>query len=420
MSTTGRFSFHHFFCLASRACVGMVAIMSTALNTAGMAAENCPKVAARSINQLGLQLLQAWPGPADNLCLSPYSITAALAMTYPGSAGETRAQMSKALEFPRDPETLASSFQALDGLLAETPDDPDVALRRANRLFGQAGYPFRPPFLSLLAEKFSAPLEETDFATGYNEAKKTINTWVEEQTAGRIQDLLPDGSLDEETRLVLVNALYFKAPWVEEFAPGATTERPFTLADGNEVPVPMMRQTSRMGYLALDGATVIALPYRGLPFQFLAILPNQPIAEARELLSPELFERCAEIPSARVTVQMPKFRLEPPTMNLTDLLGSMGMPSAFDRPRGSADFDAMAPRRPNDYLFISGVYHKTFIELDEKGTEAAAATAVAMMRATSIDMEEPVEVNLDRPFFYAIQHKPTGALFFLGRLMDPR
>jgi len=98
----------------------------------------------------------------------------------------------------------------------------------------------------------------------------------------------------------------------------------------------------------------------------------------------------------------------------------MGMPSAFDRPRGSADFDAMAPRRPNDYLFISGVYHKTFIELDEKGTEAAAATAVAMMRATSIDMEEPVEVNLERPFFYAIQHKPTGALFFLGRLMDPR
>jgi serpin B len=181
-----------------------------------------------------------------------------------------------------------------------------------------------------------------------------------------------------------------------------------------------MQLTERMGYEKVPGATVIALGYRGLPFQFLAILPDDPSSQAGDLLTADLFARLAKIPSAKVRLQMPKFRIEPPTINLADVFADMGMPSAFDRPRGSANFDAIAPRRPDEYLFISGIFHKTFIELDEKGTEAAAATAVAMMRATSIDLEEPVEVKLDRPFFYAIQHQPTGAVFFLGQLKNPQ
>jgi serpin B len=375
--------------------------------------------AASAINNLGLRIFESWPDAKKNICLSPYSITAALAMTYPGSSGETRMQMREALGFPENPDSLASSFHALDALLSSDSGDKDVALRRANRLFGQQGYHFRTDFLSLLGARFSAPLQEMNFKTAHEAARKEINNWVEEQTEDRIQDLLPGGSLDEEIRLVLVNALYFKAPWRNEFSPGGTAERPFQTIDGDEVSVPTMQQTERMGYKKIPGATVVALPYRGLPFQFLAILPDGVLKESSGLLTADFFEQCREIPFSKVQLHMPKFRIEPPTINLADVLAAMGMPSAFDRPLGSADFDAMTPRTSDEYLYVSGVYHKTFIEVDEKGTEAAAATAVAMMRATSMDLDEPVEVHLNRPFFYAIQHQPSGAVFFLGQIADP-
>lgn len=407
------------FSVATTALVCFFSSMKTAFAQEAERQDAESTAAVDVINALGIHLFKSWPSREPNVCISPYSITAALAMTYPGSSGETRDQMSAALGFPVDAAGLAASFQSLDRELDLPAGDPDVALARANRLFGQSGYPFREEFLKLVAGNFSAPLEQVNFEKAHEEARLKINAWVEEQTADRIPDLLPGGSLDAETRLVLVNALYFKAPWRNEFSAGATAPMSFQTAAGEEKTVPMMRQVERMGYLKVPGATIVALPYRGLPFHFLAILPDDGMKDPQSVLSPELFGQCKEIPHQMVNLKLPKFRIEPPTVNLADTLAAMGMPSAFDRPPGSANFDAMAPRTPNEYLYVSGVYHKTFIEVDEKGTEAAAATAVAMMRATSIQVDEPVEVRLDRPFFYAIQHQSTGAVFFLGRLSNP-
>lgn len=383
-----------------------------------------PQRAATVGNALGLRLLRALPETAQtpNLCLSPYSIAAALAMTYPGSAGETRTQMAAALGFPEDPKTLAGDFAALDALLPPPREDPDIAILRANRLFGQKETPFRAPFLELLQKSFQAPLEPTDFQAAPEAARLHINYWVAEQTRDKIQDLLPANSIEKDTRLVLVNALYFKAPWAEEFPAQATTPGNFRALSGEAAQVNFMRQTERMGYAEVGEFHVVALPYRGIPYQMLLILPRE--ADAPVPVWPEAFDaaqlaQLKEINSTRVKLTLPKFRITPATLALADTLAGLGMPSAFDRPRGSADFDAMAPRLPDDYLYISGVFHKTFIEVDEKGTEAAAATAVAMMRATMMDMTEPVEVTFDRPFWFALQHRPSGACLFLGRVGQP-
>ncbi|MEI8310419.1 MAG: serpin family protein, partial [Verrucomicrobiota bacterium] len=271
----------------------------------------------------------------------------------------------------------------------------------------------------LRKRQFSSPLEEMDFQKDPARAAGLINRWVEERTENRIQNLIPANALDKTTTLVLVNALYLKIPWAEEFAAGATKELPFHVSGHDKAAVPTMARTGSFGYAELPGFRAVGVPFRGGQFQFLVLLPNEEGAPA--LPSAELLEKCASLPRQDVLLYLPKFKLEPPTISLADALKSLGVKAAFDIPRGSADFDGMAPRKPDDYLYLSDVFHKTFFALDEKGVEAAAATAVVMMRATSMPVQrDPVEVRVDRPFFFAIQHIPTSACLFLGRISDPR
>jgi serpin B len=377
-----------------------------------------PGPATDASTQLGWRLLSELQSDNPNLCLSPYSITAALAMTYPGAAGETLAQMQSALAWPA-PEVLAGSFRALDELLFPQGPVDDAEIRRANRLFGQTGYLFREPFLHLLAQDFSAPLEPIDFIASPRDAIEHINQWVEAQTNKKIRDLLPPNSLDDESRLVLVNALYFKAPWLFEFQPEATAPLDFFSTPETPVSMPGMRLQESIAYTETNGARVAALPYRGLPYQFLLVLPDGPLEEWLAQADPAWWQEWKNLPRRLVDLQLPKFRLEPPTLALQTALEKLGLTSMFDVPRGSADFDNMAPRLPNEYLFVSGVFHKTFLEIDEKGTEAAAATAVAMMRATSIPVDEPVEMVVNRPFLFAVQHTESGSLLFLGLFRQP-
>jgi serpin B len=377
-----------------------------------------PGLASDAISRLGWKLLTELQADNPNLCLSPYSITAALAMTYPGAAGDTLMQMQQVLGWPEPPE-MARSFAALDAAMFPTDPVEDVEIRRANRLFGQTGYLFREPFLQLLAKDFAAPLENLDFIAGPRPAIDHINQWVEKQTNGKIQDLLPPNSLDEESRLVLVNALYFKAPWQNEFPASATAPMDFFPVPGKAVSVPGMQLQESIGFLQADGARVAALPYRGVPYQFLIVLPDGPLEEWLPAFDPALLQEWVNPPRRLVHLRLPKFRLAPPTLALQNTLEKFGLGSMFDVPRGSADFDQMAPRLPNEYLFVSGVFHKTFLEIDEKGTEAAAATAVAMMRATSMPVDEPIALVVDRPFLFAVQHQPTGALLFLGIFRQP-
>ncbi len=373
--------------------------------------------ASEATNALGSKLLvEALPADTNAL-ISPYSIQSALVMAYAGAAGVTKDQMAATLFYPSD--GTVESFAALRPTMAALGDkDSPITLTIADRLFGQVGYPFLPDYLALLKQKFAAPLELADFVKSPRAAEKRINAWVEEQTRDRIKDLIPGGALTEDTRLVLVNAIYLKAPWAMQFSKSATANMPFQLSDGNRVETPAMNQTETLGYLRTDGYVAVALPYKNPDLQFVILLPDKDIKSLEGKLTASFLAGLTDLPKERVALTLPKFKLEPPLLSLSDSLIKLGMPSAFNDPTGSADFSGIAPRKPNDYLYISEVFHKTFIEIDEDGTEAAAATAVVMMRAMSMPAD-PVKVVIDRPFLFAIQHRPSGTCLFLGRVVNP-
>ena len=285
----------------------------------------------------------------------------------------------------------------------------------------QSGYPLRPAFLSRVKESYFAPVEEMEFADSPDVERVAINRWVESQTRDRIRDLIPAGALKPQVRLVLINALYLRAPWAEEFSERATKPARF-LVHGREVAnVPTMTNLSSLGYGRRDGFQVVTRPYHGGELQFVIVLPDEPtgLAMVERALTPDAFQEFTRLAPHRVSLHLPKFRIEPPTVPLDDRLKNLGMKTAFDAPKGSANFERMAPRTPREYLAIGAVLHKTFLALDENGTEAAAATAV-MMLSRAMAPRADLEIRVDRPFLFAIQHVASGACLFLGRVTDPR
>jgi len=395
-------------------------------------------VATPAINAIGVDLLRATSHADQNALLSPYSIESALAMTYAGADGKTREEMSRVLHLNGDAAQIAGAFAALqaqlDSLVQNSVREADqmkkfgrindpIALDVANRLFGEKDYEFRPAFLDLLKTKFNAPFQPMDFVHDYTGARKTINDWVAGKTKDRIQDLVPEGALTDATRLVLVNALYLKTPWQNPFSEEATKPLPFHVRGGEAANVPTMNVQKNFGYAKTNGVTLVSLPYKGNELEFLIILPDYTngLAAVEAGLTAEKLTDWSNLPAQSVKLFLPKFKMQPSTLALKNALEKLGMKTAFDIPRGSANFDRMAPRKPNDYLYISDVLHKTFISVDEKGTEAAAATAVAMFGARAMMRPvEPVEVRVDHPFLFAIQHRTTGACLFLGHVADPR
>jgi serpin B len=395
--------------------------------------------ATKAINQLGLDLLRSTGNTGANNLLSPYSIQSALAMTYAGAAGETRAEMARVLYYPDNEQALHGAFAALrDGLeqaqqvsveiaaRSKQPGGPSepIALMTANRLFGQKGYEFRQTFLDLMRDVYAAPFQPMDFKHAATAAALEINGWVQQQTENRIRDLVSPASLSQNTSLVLVNAIYLKAPWDTEFYKGASRPEPFYLIGNDAIQVPTMKRTALVGCREQDGFTAVTLPYSGGGLQLLVLLPDAKdgLASLEKILTAELLAACAELPSREVVLHLPKLKLTPPVLRLSSVLQALGMRTAFDQPPGSANFDRMAPRKPQDYLRISEVLHKTFLSLDEQGTEAAAAAAVAMIRCLGIapSKPKPIEVRVDHPFLFAIQHRSSGVCLFLGRVTDPR
>jgi serpin B len=395
------------------------------------------ELAAKATNELGVDLHRQFATSDENLCISPYSIDSALAMTFAGTDGETRSEMARVLHFPNGedvPASFSTLQQSLEQMSVKTaelaknskkfggPSEP-ITLNIANRLFAQKGYHFREAFLSLVKQNFGGAFEPLDFVVDPAAATQRINKWVANQTRDRIRDLIPGGALDKTTRLVLANALYLKAPWAKEFSENATQSEPFFVR-GAPVDVPMMRKTTNFGYAKREGFAVVSLPYAGNDLQFVVLLPNDMngLRDLESKLTADVLAGCAKIEKRDVDLHLPKFKLEPPTITLAKQFEALGMKSAFNQPKGSANFDKMAPRTPDDYLYISQIFHKTFIAVDEKGTEAAAATAVAMLAGSALlsPPPPPIEVKVDRPFVYAIQHVPSGVCLFLGRVTDPR
>ena len=383
-----------------------------------------PNLAVHAVNQLGLDLhRQLATQPGKNLLISPWSIQTALAMTYAGAAGTTRNEMAKVLHFDNNETNLHAGFRQISEALAAeaAASDGTFAFNIANRLFGSKGFTFEKPFLNTVATWYGAPLEPIDFAQS-DAATRRINGWVEQQTKDRIRDLIPPGLLNADTRLVLANALHLKAAWDKEFAKRETKARPFHVDGGATVSVPTLHDVAQYGYRDFGSFQAVSIPYRGCDLQFLAFVPKAPegLNGVVGQLTAETFTTCQHLPGTEVDLFLPKLKLEPDGIALGSQLQALGLKSAFDLPPGSADFSRMA-NPSKDRLKISEVVHKTFLQLDEKGTEAAAATAVIMARATAIlQKPKPVVVRIDRPFVFAIQHRTSGACLFLGQVTDPR
>jgi serpin B len=338
-------------------------------------------------------------------------------MTYAGARGETEQQMAQTLHFMLSQELIHQAFNALDLDLASRGEEVDeeenepFRLHVANSIWGQRGYEFKPEFLDTLARNYGAGLRIVDYVAAAEEARQAINQWVSDQTEEKIKDLIPPGLLDELTRLVLANAIYFKASWFYPFNEEGTQDGAFHIIDGGEVQVPMMFQEETFRYSAGEGYQAIELPYVGQELAMIILLPElgEFAGFEKGLSSERLSGILDDMSSQSVVLTMPKFKYES-EFRLSEALIKMGMQAPFAK----ADFSGMDGTRD---LFISEVVHKAFIAVDEKGTEAAAATAV-LMRLTAAP-SEPVEMTIDHPFIYLIRDSTTGSILFMGRVLNP-
>ncbi|MGA8848775.1 MAG: serpin family protein [Dehalococcoidia bacterium] len=365
------------------------------------------------------KLYQALKGKEGNLFYSPYSISLALAMTYAGARNETAQQMADTLHFLLEQDRLHPAFNWLDAELASRgegaagKDGGKFRLNVVNAIWGQKNYKFLSNFLDVLAENYGAGLRILDFTTETEKSRIAINDWVSDQTEGRIKDLIPPGAIDALTRLVLTNAIYFNAAWKYPFDDKVTADGPFYLLDGGQAIVPMMRQTESFGYAKGEGYQAVELLYDGDELSMVILLPASGNFQAFEqgLQSQQVSDTIKGLQFTQVTLTMPKFEFDS-EFRLKDTLAGMGMPIAFSP--GDADFSGMTGNRE---LFISDVVHKAFVSVDEAGTEAAAATAV--IAAGSAAPQPPVEVTIDRPFIFLIRDIETGAILFVGRVLNP-
>lgn len=369
-------------------------------------------------NAFALDIYQALHSQSGNLILSPYSISLALAITYAGARNQTESQMTNVLHFSQPQSQLHPAFNALDLALEKSPENVQenqqpLTLNIANAVWAEKTLSFQPDFLDTIALNYGAGVHLADFINQYEPARKDINNWVSDQTKKKIQNLLPANSLDTNTRMVLVNAIYFKADWLNQFDANSTSDAPFILLDNSQVKVKMMSEHPFLPYIKGDGYQAVELPYAGDTAAMDIIVPNAgTFAKFESLFNKATYDAMLSgMQSTMVALSLPKFTFTK-DFNLNEVLGGMGMPAAFD-PK-VADFSGMTGKKD---LYIGKVLHKAFVAVDEKGTEAAAATAVIMM-PTAI-LASPVVVNVNHPFIFIIRDKINGQVLFIGRVLNP-
>lgn len=369
-------------------------------------------------NTFALELYQTLKEEnTGNIFYSPYSISSALAMTYAGARGETEKQMADTMHFTLSQDMLHPSFHDLSLELASrgngmaSQDKKGFILRNVNALWGQKGYEFQPAFLDVLDKNYGAGMRTLDFARETEKSRITINDWVSEQTENRIDGLI--GTLSPSTRLILTNAIYFKADWLNQFSKTSTSDGEFNLLVNGKVIVPMMRQTENFDYTDGTGYQAIELPYQGAELSMVILLPKPGRFESFEnsLNYSQLQKIINNLKGREVTLTMPKFGYTS-DFQLSPVLAQMGMPTAFS---GSADFSGITPKNE---LWIDEVIHKAFVAVDENGTEAAAATAIIMCGAAP-NQPKPVEFTMDRPFIFLIRDIETNTILFMGRVLNP-
>ena len=384
--------------------------------------------AAEAMNNLGLRLLTVTDTASDqNLILSPLSIQSALAMTSTGAAGATLTEMHTVLGIGSGEAAFAGALNAIISELnqaarsshAESGEPLEWSL--ANRLFVEETFSLQASFQRNLESLYGAGLRTDSFRTAPEAARLRINAWVAETTQARLRNLIPAGGVDRQTTIVLVNGLFLKAPWADPFQEHRTTEAPFRLEQGGTTPTRLMRRVGTLRFVQSPRYTAVALPYRHGGLQAIFLLPAEGTrvsALLKEISAADLTS-LAEAPLRPVDLALPRFTEAGETIDLASPLEQLGMRQAFDIPPGSADFSRMSAG--TDRTHISAVFHQTFLAVDERGTEAAAATAVTLLRGAPPGPGlPPVPFTADRPFLFGIQHQPSGACLFLGVVRRPR
>jgi serpin B len=374
---------------------------------------------AEAGNAFGLDLYAELSNRRNaNLFLSPISLHTALGMTGAGARGGTGDQMRRVLHSGEKPGSDASAVNAMMDTLNNPrtlEGEPAYQLSIANALWIQKNYPLQPAFTAVARDRYRAKVSPVDFLRA-DAACRTINKWVAGETADKIREIISPRLISNLTRLVLTNAIYFKSAWENPFNKDATQEKPFYRMTGDTLQTPMMHQQDRFGYLESESLQLLEMPYKGGDLSMIILLPRdrEGLNALEAGLTPiRLDAWLREIRSEEVTVTFPRFRFTTDS-EISDILKSLGMTEAFDPEK--ADFSGMTTA---ETLFISAVLHKAFIAVDEEGTEAAAATAVAMVATAMPIKKEPKVFTADHPFVFMIRHRETGSILFLGRLFDP-
>ncbi len=382
----------------------------TLMDATGVTAENV-KLVVDANNQFAFDLYQKYKSQEGNIFFSPYSISSALAMTYEGARGQTALEIASVFHFPQDTSQMRPAFaQEYNNINA--PGKPFL-LSTANALWAQQNYKFLDSYFATIGSYYGGKVTNLDFVGNTENSRVTINKWVEEQTNSKIKDLIPQGEIDTMTRLVLTNAIYFKGTWVWQFDKKNTREADFRVRPEQTVKAQMMAITgekARFNYFDTDELQILELPYSGDELSMLLILPKADTLDGLEgsLTLEKLIELRAQMYETGMKVYLPKFKFETKYFMADDLI-AMGMPTAFT---DSADFSGMDGKKN---LYISDVIHQAYVDVNEEGTEAAAATAVVMKNmAIRADY-----FTADHPFIFLIQEKATGGILFMGRVTDP-
>ena len=376
--------------------------------------------AAAADDAFGADLYRLLAAGRRNVVFSPASIAAALQMALCGAGGATAAQIAAALHLA-GPDAATDGLRLLSGVLSQAGDGTNVTLRAPNTMWVQAGLPLEPGFTSRLRDAAALTVRPVDFREAPRQARAQINELIAEQTAGKITDLLGPDAVSAATLLVLANAVYLKARWAFPFPASATADTPFYPgpdgdADaepaGSPLTVPMMRRTADLAYLRADGYQAVLLPYQDGRLAMAIVLPDGPLPTLAPRLAGGLGPLLAGAARQRVALSLPKFR-QRAGFGLIPVLRQLGVEDAFT---DAADFSGITAQ---ERLFISAVVHQAYIDVDEQGTEAAAATAISMRPMAMRQEPDPIRMVVDRPFLFAIIDTATGLPLFLGQVTRP-
>ncbi len=399
----------------------VIGVLSLAVCVFGSAAattegESKPPVnpAAEAVNNFSFRLYSRCREREGNLVVSPFSVYEAMGMVWCGADGQTAEELAQLLSLPAERSGALESMRTLGEAMKAAAQRKGFSFVVANALWGQQDTPFHAEFVGLVERIFGGALERVDFAGAPEDARRLINAWSEEKTQGRIRDLVPPGSFHKYTTLVATNAVHFRGLWDMPFKLSRTMPQPFRVSTDETVSVPMMQQSAWLPYCETDACQVLEMPYAGEQFSMLLVLPKAlgGLAEVEEKLDRESFH--AWVSSFQtggiVDLAVPKFTFGC-SLRLGDALHSMGASTAFDLVK--ADFGRMSTVKP---LFLSDVIHKAFVDVDEEGTEAAAASAVGVVSFTP---RIRYGFRADHPFLFVIRHVQTGAVLFIGRVTNP-